>query len=75
MDKEGFRLKNVRIRRTVSRKKNFIVYKRHLAFSEASESRNHSEVLYLNLFKKTTTFVVAKPLVDLKLSIKQYLEN
>ena len=39
------------------------MYKRHLAFSEASERRNHSEVLYLNLFKKTTTCVVAKPLV------------
>ena len=25
--------------------------------------RNHSEVIYLNLFKKTTTCVVAKPLV------------
>ena len=29
------------------------MYKRHLAFSEASERRNHSEVLYLNLSKKT----------------------
>ena len=39
------------------------MFKRHLAFSEASERQNHSEVLYLNLFKKTTTCVVAKPLV------------
>ena len=29
------------------------MYKRHLAVSEASERRNHSEVLYLNLSKKT----------------------
>ena len=39
------------------------MYKRHLAFSEASERRNHSEVLYLNLSKKTITCLVAKPLV------------
>ena len=64
-DEEGSRFKNIRMRQTVSRKikKNMSVYKRHLAFSEASERRNHSEVLYLNLFKKTTTCVVAKPLV------------
>ena len=37
--------------------------KRHLAFSEASGRRNHSEVPYLNLFEKTTTCIVAKPLV------------
>ena len=36
-------------------------------FSEASECQNHSEVLYLNLFKKTTTCVVAKPLVSFAL--------
>ena len=47
------------------------VYKRHLAFSEASERRNHSEVLYLNLFKKTTTCVVAKPLVYIMPSIQK----
>ena len=39
------------------------MYKRHLAFSEASERRNHNEVLYLNLFKKITTCVVLKPLM------------
>ena len=62
----GFRMKNNRIRWTVSRKikNNYSVYKRHLAFSEASERRNHSEVLYLNLLKKTTTCAVAKPLVS-----------
>ena len=59
-DEEGFRLKNIRIRQTVSRKikKNLSVYKHHLEFSEASERRNHSEVLYLNLSKKTTTCVM-----------------
>ena len=41
------------------------MYKRHLAFSEASERRNHSKVLYLNLFEKTTTCVVAKPLINI----------
>ena len=36
---EGFRLKSIRIRQTVSRKmkKKQSVYKRHLAFSKASE--------------------------------------
>ena len=39
------------------------MFKRHLAFSEASDRQHHSKVLYLNLFKRTTTCVVAKPLV------------
>ena len=39
------------------------MYKRHLKLSEVSEHQNHSEVLYLNLLKKTNTCVVAKPLV------------
>ena len=47
------------------------MYKRHLAFSEASGRQNHSEVLYLNLFKKTTTCVVAKPLVYIMPSIQK----
>ena len=33
------------------------MFKSHLAFSEASDRQHHSEVLYLNLFKKTTTCV------------------
>ena len=36
------------------------MYKRHVALSEASERRNHSEVLYLNLLKKITICVVEK---------------
>ena len=49
------------------------VYKRHLTFREASKRRNHSEVLYLNLIKKTITCVVAKPLVNMKFKYRVYL--
>ena len=48
------------------------MFKRHLAFSEASDRQHHSEVLYLNLFKKTTTCVVAKPLVYIMPSIQKF---
>ena len=49
------------------------MFKRHLAFSEASDRQHHSKVLYLNLFKRTTTCVVAKPLVMIK--VKRNIPN